>query len=57
MPSLVLKRARRAPEEYGKGRALAEPLAGEVFAAGRRRARDRQRGRAQVILDAEADQA
>ena len=55
--ALALDRAGRPAEEDGEGRGLAEALAGEVFAAGRGGALDRQRGRAQVVLDAEADQA
>ena len=57
MAALALERPGGAAEEDGERRGLAEALAGQVFAACRGGAVDRQRGRAQMILDAEADQA
>ena len=55
--ALALEGAGGAAEEDGERRAVAEALAGEGFAAGRGGAVDIKRGRAQVVLDAEADQA
>jgi hypothetical protein len=55
--TLVLEGAGGSTEENGEGRALAEALAGQRFPARGGRAGDRQRGREQMLLDPEADQA